>query len=95
MTDTASVQIPDDLPIYCIDCEAEHPWNACPPEGICRYCKTRAATLHFGNALSFTHGGSLNCCALCAAEKQLEHAKERAAAIPELERRIAELRAAP
>lgn len=77
--------------IFCIDCRAGHPWNECPLAGLCLYCKTREATLHFGDSLSFTHGAVLNCCALCCAKMQLAHARERAAAIPELESRVADL----
>lgn len=60
----------------------------------CRFCRLRAATLHFGDMLSFTHGGGLNCCDLCAAEKQLEHAREQAALIPEREAAVKAARAA-
>lgn len=80
---------------FCSVChETGHQEEQCPFFGVCLFCKTRPATLHFGDALSFTHGGSINCCELCCAEKQLEHARERAAVIPELERRVADLRAA-
>lgn len=58
----------------------------------CRFCKERPATLHFGDMLSFTHGGGLNCCELCGAEKQLAHAKEQAALIPEREAKVEQLR---
>ena len=60
----------------------------------CSYCHERRATLHFGDMLSFTHGGGLNCCALCCAEMQLKHARERAALIPELEAKVVALSAA-
>lgn len=63
-----------------------------PLLGKCLYCKERAATLHFGDMLSFTHGGGLNCCALCAAEKQLAFAREQAALVPEREAEVARLR---
>lgn len=60
---------------------------------FCKFCHERPATMHFGDMLSFTHGGGLNCCELCCAEQQLEHARERAALIPELEDRVRALRA--
>jgi hypothetical protein len=86
---TAPVEV-----FWCPACQVDHPLGECPLEGVCLYCKTRPATLHFGDALSFTHGGVENCCAICAAEMQLQHARERAAAIPELEAKVAELRRA-
>ena len=64
-----------------------------PLVGTCLYCKKRPATLHFGDMLSFTHGGIDNCCEICCAEMQLNHAKERAVAIPELEAKVAALAA--
>lgn len=59
----------------------------------CQFCEERAASLHFGDMLSFTHGGGLNCCDLCCAEMQLEHAQERATLIPELQATVDRLRA--
>lgn len=82
------------MSFFCIVCETEHPRGECPLKGMCVFCKAVPATLHLGDLLSFTHGGVLNCCELCAAEKQLEHARERASKIPELEDRVVELRAA-
>jgi protein-arginine kinase activator protein McsA len=58
---------------------------------ICRWCKSRQATLHFGDMLSFSHGGGKNCCELCATRMQLDHAEERAAELPELRRLYQEL----
>lgn len=66
------------------------PWSSINHK-ICGFCKTRPATLHFGDMLSFTHGGGLNCCEICSTEKQLAHARERAAAIPALEQKLARL----
>jgi hypothetical protein len=74
--------------MYCIVCGEEHIYGECPNAGKCFFCKKRPATLHFGDALSFTHGGGLNCCELCCAIKQRDHARERAAALPELEERV-------
>ncbi len=67
-------------------------YAAATPSRLCGWCNIRPATLHFGDMLSFTHGGVENCCELCAAEMQLDHAKERAAVIPELEAKVARLR---
>lgn len=58
---------------------------------VCLYCNKRPATLHFGDMLSFTHGGVQNCCEVCSVVMQLEHAEERAAAIPELKARLVAL----
>lgn len=80
-------------PYFCSYCAAIHEWAKCPLQDTCRFCKTRPATLHFGDMLSFTHGGDESCCTLCAAEMQLTHAQERAALIPELEKKVAQLRA--
>ncbi|MCR4339120.1 MAG: hypothetical protein NUW01_04440 [Gemmatimonadaceae bacterium] len=81
----------DETLYYCCDCQGQHHWNECPLKGLCLFCKTAPATLHFGDMLSVTHGGGLNCCELCCAEKQLAHARERAALIPSLEARVAAL----
>lgn len=81
--------------IWCPDCKDEHLFLECPLKGLCLSCKERPATISFGDALSFTHGGgTLNRCALCAAEEQLAYARERAEAIPELEAKVKEARAA-
>lgn len=61
--------------------------------GLCQFCKERPATLHFGDMLTFTHGGEDNCCQLCCAKMQLAHAVERAKEIPELTKRVEELEA--
>lgn len=80
---------------YCVRCKAVHAADGdCPLNGLCVRCQKRAATLHFGDALSFTHGGEKNCCALCAAEEQLAHARKMAALIPEREAEVTRLTAA-
>lgn len=79
--------------IYCPNCQAEHELGECPLNGKCLYCKVAPATLHFGDLLSLTHGGQLNCCKLCSVRMQLEHAKECAEAIPKLEAQVKELEA--
>jgi len=78
---------------FCPRCRstAHGPDETCSLEGKCLWCKKRPATLHFGDMLSFTHGGTENCCALCAAKQQLDHARERAALIPELEAEVERL----
>jgi len=60
----------------------------------CPNCEQREGEVRWGDALAFTHGWAPMWCWVCAYEAQLEHAKERAAAIPELERRLAEARVA-
>lgn len=77
---------------WCSHCGGTHPLGKCPLAGKCHWCKKRPAELHFGDMLSFTHGGYDNCCRLCAAEMQLAHAVERAAEIPKLEAEIAEIK---
>lgn len=80
------------MEIMCVACKTIHIFGECPLNGLCLYCKERKATLHFGDMLSFTHGGAENCCELCCARMQLEHAQERAAAIPELSAKVAQLK---
>jgi hypothetical protein len=79
------------MEILCMDCKEIHIWGECPYKGVCLFCKERKATMHFGDMLSLTHGGKENCCDLCCARMQLEHAQERAASIPELAAKLAEL----
>lgn len=69
---------------YCTYCANSHPLGKCPLLGICKFCKKRTAILHFGDMLSITHGGEMNCCQICAVQQQLDHAIERADAIPDL-----------
>lgn len=82
---------------YCPTCSTTDHGVAdvCAFAGLCRWCKERPATLHFGDLLSYTHGAIENCCELCCAEMQLQHAREQAALIPEreavVERLMAEL----
>jgi hypothetical protein len=56
--------------------------------GNCARCSDRPGTVRWGDALAFTHGGGQWWCERCATEVQLEHARERAAVIPELEQRL-------
>lgn len=57
----------------------------------CAFCHEREGTLNWGDALAFTHGFSRKVCEVCALTKQIEHAEERAAALPELRARLAEI----
>jgi len=67
-----------------------------PPRVKCANCGKRWGTVTWtGDAasiLAFTHGMWAQWCEICALEAQLEHAKERAAKIPEIEKRLAELK---
>ena len=80
------------IDIWCPFCHGTHEPEKCPLEGLCLFCKTRPATVYFGDALGMTHGGFLNCCELCAAEQQLEHARKCAEHLPDLEAEVAHLR---
>jgi hypothetical protein len=58
--------------------------------GRCANCGEREGTVRWGDALALTHGWTQMWCKVCALTKQIEHAKERAALIPELEAELAE-----
>jgi len=88
---TLSLPVLGNAWVYCPNCGEEHIYGECPLYGTCLFCKQRPATLHFGDSLSFTHGGFLNCCELCCAIKQRDHAREQAALLPEREQRVREL----
>lgn len=60
---------------------------------ICPNCGKRPGTVRWGDALAVTHGFTQMWCEVCAVTAQLNFARERAAAIPELEARLVELRA--
>lgn len=62
-------------------------------EGLCAECGERSGTITWGDALAITHGGGEKWCERCAVSTQLEHARKRAAAIPELEARLAQITA--
>lgn len=63
------------------------------PDGTCRKCNERPATEMWSEgALAAMHGAYAFWCKVCVLTAQLEHARERAAAIPELEQQLAELR---
>jgi len=60
-------------------------------EDRCANCKTRKATMDWvgeGGVLAWTHGMYTRWCEYCATEAQLKYARERAAAIPELEAKL-------
>lgn len=93
MTEKEQIIDVNKIEFWCPICEGTHLIGHCQFEGKCLFCKKREATLHFGDMLSFTHGGGWNCCELCSTEMQLAHARERAAVIPELEAKVSEIRA--
>lgn len=67
-----------------------------PNGGKCQNCNEREATEDWvgeGSMMDHIHGFSQRWCKLCCLRAQLEHAKKRAAAIPELEQEIKELEA--
>jgi len=55
----------------------------------CARCRTREATTTIGPVADWRF--SRPSCEVCVVEVQLEHARERAAAIPELEKQLADL----
>jgi hypothetical protein len=66
-----------------------------PSDGSCRNCGERPGTEKYsasGGALDFIHGSYQMWCRVCVLEAQLSHARERAAAIPDLERQLQEAR---
>ncbi len=61
--------------------------------GPCDNCKRRESTTWWSQStMDFVHGFKSAWCKICCLEKQLEHAEERAAAIPEIKRELEELR---
>lgn len=66
----------------------QDPWDL--TGRLCTKCKERPATIIWGDALATTHGWNEYRCDICALKEQLDHARERAAAIPELERKLTE-----
>ncbi len=71
------------------------PAQALPqPSGDCRNCGQRPATelwIGDGGSLAFVHGHYQPWCKPCTLQVQLDHARKRAKAIPELERELAVL----
>ncbi len=62
--------------------------------GKCQNCKKRQATVNWiesGSMVEWAHGGGEEWCEYCAVEFQLKNAKERAKAIPKLEKKLKEL----
>lgn len=62
------------------------------PSGECVNCHQRPATMFWigeEGLLAFSHGYHESWCELCVLRAQLDCAKERAEAIPELERELA------
>lgn len=60
---------------------------------LCEACKTRKGTIRWGDALAQTHGWTTWRCGICALEEQVAFARARAAALPDLEAQLAELKA--
>lgn len=61
----------------------------------CERCGVNEATQKFGDALAFTHGGGANYCERCVVDEQVIHARERAAELYGLEKRLVELGGPP
>ena len=61
---------------------------------LCSKCGKRPGTVRWGDTLAATHGFPTLRCQVCVYTEQLIHARERSAAIPELERKLAEAKAA-
>lgn len=65
---------------------------------LCANCGEREGTIQWlgqGGMLALTHGFYSMWCEVCATRAQLVYAEERAAAIPELQRKLQELLDAP
>lgn len=63
-------------------------------DDLCANCKSRPATMNWsesGSGLDFVHGNYTRWCDHCAVTRQLAFARERAADIPRLEARLANL----
>ncbi len=59
---------------------------------VCFKCEKRPATIWWSEgAMAYVHGAKAPICEACALAMQLAHARERAAAIPEMEARLEEL----
>lgn len=62
---------------------------AIPANAICTFCHERTASSWWSEGtIALVHGARWLICEQCVLEKQLEHARERAAAIPELEAKL-------
>lgn len=62
------------------------------PQGMCQHCNLRPAADVFAESTSaMVHGSYEFWCEICVLETQIGHAKERAAAIPAMETRLAVL----
>lgn len=73
---------------YCDTVELEQ------PSGTCTNCHQRPATAWWSpeGVLGFVHGNRAAWCRVCVVETQLQHAREQAARIPELEAQLQQLR---
>lgn len=57
--------------------------------GLCHNCGIRKGTGQWGNSLSISHGWTVPRCDTCTYEAQLEHAWNRAKALPRLAYKLA------
>jgi hypothetical protein len=63
------------------------------PGDICARCLTRQGTeIWTEGTMAYIHGAYQMYCKVCVLTCQIQHAKERAAAIPEMERELEELK---
>lgn len=61
--------------------------------GPCQHCNSRPATTFWSEGtMAFVHGAYQSWCEQCCVEEQLTHARKMAASIPELERRLEQLK---
>lgn len=66
------------------------PRSDAPPKGTrCAECKERPGVIKWGTDLEAIHGMYSWRCEVCALLAQVAHARERAAALPDLEARLA------
>ena len=66
-----------------------------PITATCAKCGNHKATTHWvgdGGSLALVHGAYEFWCGCCCLKAKLEYAKERAAAVPDIERQLAEVR---
>ncbi len=64
-----------------------------PPGIDCKNCGDREASVKWtgdGGVLALVHGAWQPWCSICVLKTQIEHAEERAAALPELRRELEE-----
>ena len=92
-----SVSANNGLPVNTVIHAVDVPLDpAAAPAGQCQRCQQRPATQWWcpGGALALAHGMAAAWCELCVVTEQLQHCREAAARIPELEAAQAQLQAA-